>query len=309
MSRSMTTRMISTLAMATALIPQFASARPDMAAAEQRARRAMAQQPMTPVPPPPGTRIDRDIAYGADPAQRLDVYRPAQGKGAPILLMVHGGGWANGDKAATRVVDNKVAHWIPRGLILVSVNYRLVPAATPLGQADDVAKALAYVQAHAGEWGGDARRVVLVGHSAGAHLVSLLTAAPDIASGQGAKAWLGTIALDSAGYDIVALMRAPHFPLYDKVFATDEALWRAASPTLRLDKKPVPMLLVCSSKRADSCPAAKGFAAKAQSLGGKATVLPLPMSHGDINGLLGMDGAYTAATDKFLSSLGLEASE
>ncbi|MCW0199466.1 alpha/beta hydrolase [Sphingopyxis sp.] len=261
--------------------------------------------PMKHVPPPAGTRIERDIAYGGDPAQRLDVYRPAKADRAPMIVMVHGGGWWRGDKARPPVIDNKVNHWLPKGYIMVSVNYRMVPNANPLVQAGDVAAALAYIQGHAAKWGGDPARVVLMGHSAGAHLVSLLAAAPEIARDAGARPWLGTIALDSAAYDVVAIMERRHFDLYDRAFGTDRALWSAASPALRLKVAPAPMLLVCSSKRADACPPAEAFAKQAQALGARVTTFPVDMTHGEINALLGTGGAYTDAADAFLRSIGL----
>lgn len=261
--------------------------------------------PMKHVPPPAGTRVGRDIAYGSDPAQRLDLYRPAKARRAPILVMVHGGGWWRGDKARPPVIDNKVNHWLPKGYMMVSVNYRMVPSANPVAQAGDVADALAYIQSHAAEWGGDPERIVLIGHSAGAHLVSLLAAAPEIAQNAGAKPWLGTIALDSAAYDVVAIMERRHFDLYDRAFGTDQALWRAASPTLRLKTAPTPMLLVCSSKRADACPPAEEFAKRARALGARVTTLPVDMTHGEINALLGTGGTFTDAADAFLRSIGL----
>ncbi|MGE0435367.1 MAG: alpha/beta hydrolase [Steroidobacteraceae bacterium] len=261
--------------------------------------------PMMHVPPPPGTRIGRDIAYGSDPAQTLDLYRPAKATGAPILIMVHGGGWWRGDKANPVVVDNKVGHWIPRGYILASVNYRTVPQADPLAQAADVAEAVAFLQAHARKWGGDPARVVLMGHSAGAHLVVLLAAAPQVAARAGVKPWLGTIALDSAAYDVVRIMRARHLDLYDRAFGTDEQLWRAASPTLRLETPPAPVLLACSTRRVDACPQAEAFAAKVRSLQGRAAIIRLDMTHGDINGLLGTGDEYTGEVDAFLGSLGV----
>jgi acetyl esterase/lipase len=263
-----------------------------------------AEASRAPIPIVEGTQITRDVAYGANPMQTLDVYRPANPKGAPIIVMVHGGGCSRGDKAMPGVFANKVNHWIPKGSIVVSVNYRLIPAADPLAQADDVARAAAFVQRHAGEWGGDPSRLVLMGHSAGAHLVALLGAAPDIAERGGAKPWLGTIALDSAAYDVPAIMEQAHFPLYDRAFGTDKKLWLAASPSARLEAAPSPMLLVCSSMRADSCSAARDFAGKVKVLKGAATVLPLDMTHAEINRQLGVESAYTAAVDSFLASLG-----
>lgn len=250
-----------------------------------------------------GVRIERDIAYGSDPAQRLDVYLPEHAASAPVIFMVHGGGWTRGDKGASNVVEKKVRQWVPEGYAFISVNYRLSPAVNPLEEADDVARALAFAQSHAASWGADPLRFLLMGHSAGGHLVSLLTADPRIATRQGARPWLGTVSLDAAGYDIVEIMESRHFPLYDAVFGDDQDLWRAASPTLRLENAPVPVLLVCSSRRAISCPQARGFAARATSLGGRAGVLPIDMTHEEINKLLGADSAYTSEVDAFIRSL------
>lgn len=254
---------------------------------------------------PAGAQVDRNLAYGPDPEQTIDVYRPANAQNAPVIFMVHGGGWARGDKEAAGVVNNKVGHWLPKGYIVVSVGYRLVPQVTPMGEAQDVAKALAFAQGKARSWGGDPSRFVLMGHSAGAHLVSLLSAAPSIATNAGAGSWLGTVALDSAAYDVVNIMQQSHFSLYDKAFGNDRQLWSDASPTLRLTHAPVPMLLVCSSRRADSCAQARGFADKATSLGGRVSVFPIDLRHGEINAELGAGGDLTAQVDNFLHSLNL----
>jgi arylformamidase len=254
-----------------------------------------------------GMRVEHDIAYGSDPAQRLDVYRPEHAANATVIFMVHGGGWTRGDKGASNVVGNKVKHWVPDGFVFISVNYRLSPAVNPLEQANDVARALAFAQSHSAGWGADPSRFVLVGHSAGGHLVSLLTADRSIATRQGARPWLGTISLDAAGYDIVKIMESPrHLRLYDPVFGEDRDLWRAASPALRLEQATVPLLLVCSSKRVVSCPQARGFADKATSLGGRAKVLPIDMTHDEINELLGADSDYTSDVDVFIRSLGVK---
>jgi len=251
---------------------------------------------------PEGVRLVADLAYGSDPAQRLDAYIPAHPNGEAVLL-VHGGGWRRGDKAASPVVANKLANWSARGIVVVSVNYRLLPAADPLAQAGDVASALAYAQRHAREWGADASRFVLVGHSAGAHLVALLNADPALARARGGSGWRGVVALDSAALDVTQIMRSRHPSLYDDAFGSDPAYWRKGSPTLQLTRAAKPILLVCSSERADSCAQARGFAGAARRLGGRAEVLPQALSHGEINDRLGLPGAYTDAVDAFIDSL------
>lgn len=252
---------------------------------------------------PAGTRTLRDLAYGPDVRQRIDVYLPANAAGAPLLVMVHGGGWRRGDKASAGVVQNKAAHWLPRGIALVSVNYRLLPGTQPAQQARDVAAALAYVQAHAAEWGADPARVVLMGHSAGAHLVSLLAADPAGFMPAGSRSWLGTVVLDSAAVDVEAVMQRRHLRLYDAAFGNAPADWRALSPLRRLTAA-TPLLFVCSTERRDHpCDQARDMVAAARLLRVRAELLPQALSHRNVNVTLGQAGAYTEAVDTFLASL------
>lgn len=255
---------------------------------------------------PAGVRRLSDLAYGDDPAQTLDLYLPAEAQDVPLVLYVHGGGWQRGDKAMPQMVAHKVPHWTARGFGVASINYRMLPQADVLQQADDVARALAFVQSGAAGWGADDQRVALVGHSAGAHLATLVTADPALAGAWGASAWRGTVALDSAALDMVAVMQRPHFHFYDPVFGSDPAYWHQASPLHRMQGPPVaPLLLVCSSLRSDSEPAARAFAAKAIAQGGRADVLPVPLRHMELNDRLGLPGDYTAAVDAFLASVGI----
>jgi arylformamidase len=251
------------------------------------------------------TRKLNDVTYGPDPAQRLDVYIPGGAKKAPVIVMMHGGAWVLGSKGSRGVYEAKVSHWLPRGYIFVSVETRLLPAADPLEQAGDLAAALSYVQQHAMTWGGDPSRLVLMGHSAGAHLVALLTADPTIAGKSKLRPWTASIALDSAAYDVGKIMNARHARLYDRAFGSDSAFWRRASPTLQVKGKPAPALLVCSSKRSDSCNQAAAFSTALKRAGGRADILPEDLNHMQINGELGKEGGYTSAVDNFLKSLGL----
>ena len=255
---------------------------------------------------PEGVRVEREIAYGADPAQRLDVYLPAaEGSDRPLILMVHGGAWRIGDKSARGVVTAKVQSWVPAGAVFVSINYRMLPARDALGQREDVARALVFVQAHAREWGADPGRVVLMGHSAGAHLVALLSADPSQGRVFGVRPWLGTVVLDSAAVDVPALMGRRHLPLYDAAFGADPARWRLASPRHALVRGAVPMLLACSSRRRDQpCNAARGLAAAAGPLGVEVRVLPQDLDHAGVNAELGKPGAYTDAVNDFLAAVG-----
>jgi len=293
------------------LLPAFAQSNAPAPRRFERLRQAMAgdledgsAQDRSVRGAPRGTRLIPDIPYGRDPAQRLDVYVPAQAPAstapAPVVFFVHGGGWAHGDKANTRVVEPKIAHWVERGYVVISANYRLLP--TPVAQqADDVAAAIGFAQSQAGLWGGDPKRFVLMGHSAGAHLVALVAAGARTATKP--QPWRGAVLLDSAAFDVTTLMTHRHFGLYDHAFGSDRGDWTAMSPIVQLARPTAPILAVCSSRRQESCGQADRFAAKANGLGGKVRVLREDLSHMEINATLGDASDYTAQVDAFLAAV------
>jgi acetyl esterase/lipase len=134
-----------------------------------------------------------DVAYGVDPAQRLDVYAPVRdGTLRPVVMFVHGGRWQSGDKAEYRFVALTLTR---AGAIAVLPNYRLYPAVRMEPAMRDLASAVAYVQAHAREWGGDPGRVVLMGHSAGAQLTALAALDPRWFAAAGAAPVQGLVGL------------------------------------------------------------------------------------------------------------------
>jgi acetyl esterase/lipase len=265
---------------------------------------------------PTGVQRIADVPYGSDPRQRMDVYlrtassssaSTASAVRAPVIFMVHGGGWRHGDKAMGRVVQEKVERWVPRGFVLISVNYRLLPD-TPVDQQErDVQAALMAAQQRATTWGADPSRFILMGHSAGAHLVALLNARAPQALREGAWPWLGTVSLDSAMMNVPARMRAPHLPLYDDAFGADPAYWVAMSPFHQWTVGAPPMQMVCSAQRADDpCQQSDAMARHVRNQGGRAEVLPQDLDHGEINAQLGLDSDYTRAVEAFMGSLDAE---
>lgn len=120
--------------------------------------------------------FETDIEYYEGPAfdperHILDVYRPVDASNAPVLIFVHGGGWASGHKGIYSFIGRTFAE---RGYVTVVPNYRLSPAVQHPAHVRDVARAYAWTVEHIDTYGGDASRIVLSGHSAGGHLVSLL---------------------------------------------------------------------------------------------------------------------------------------
>jgi arylformamidase len=113
-----------------------------------------------------------DIAYGGDPLQTLDAF-PAAEPGVPILIFIHGGYWAGGDKAIHRFPADT---FFDAGAVWVPINYRLAPAVSLDDIVDDARSAVAWVHRHAAEIGGDADRIYVFGHSAGGHLTAMILA-------------------------------------------------------------------------------------------------------------------------------------
>lgn len=116
-----------------------------------------------------GMTVERDLSYGADPLQKLDLWLPKAKGRAPIVVFVHGGGFARGDK---KDYDNIPAYFARHGFLGVNVNYRLTPAVQWPAASEDVGSAVAWLKANAAAHGGDPRRIVVIGHSAGASAVA-----------------------------------------------------------------------------------------------------------------------------------------
>jgi acetyl esterase/lipase len=153
-------------------------------------------------------RRHRDIAYGADPQHRLDVYVPRGSAAAarPVVIFWHGGRWKFGDKTDYRFVGAALAGL---GCVVVVPNYRHYPQVKMPGFMADAAQAALWSAAHAADFAGDQRRVFLMGHSAGAHMAALLTLDPRYfaAAGQPRPHIAGVIGLSGA-YDFLPLLEA-----------------------------------------------------------------------------------------------------
>ncbi len=119
--------------------------------------------------PRDGMTVERDLSYGTDPLQKLDLWLPKAKGRAPIVVFVHGGGFARGDK---KDYDNIPAYFARHGFLGVNVNYRLAPAVAWPAASEDVGGAVAWLKANAAAHGGDPRRIVVIGHSAGASAVA-----------------------------------------------------------------------------------------------------------------------------------------
>jgi len=270
-------------------------------------RKAIGERAAAGSPPAPGTR---EFAYGTDPKQRLDLVKPAGVAKAPVLLFVHGGGWSIGDKA--HAAGDKAKWANSKGWAFASANYRLVPQATVESQAADVASAIAWLRANAAAQGLDPDRIVLMGHSAGAHLAALVGTDPQYlkAAGVPMGAIKGVVLLDGAGYDVPTQASAEMNivrPMYEAAFSNNPKRQAALSPTRHAAAPNVARWLILPiERRQDSQAQSKGLADALNRAGASATVVAVPgESHGSLNNGLGEAGDFaTEQVERFLGGVG-----
>jgi acetyl esterase/lipase len=129
-------------------------------------------------------RRTSDVSYGDDARQKLDVYAPRRRDRRPVVIFFYGGTWSTGKKSDYAFVGAALAE---RGYVTVIPNYRLYPEIKFPTFVEDGARAVAWVQQHANDFGGDPDRLVLMGHSAGAHIAALLALNPGYLAAAGVR--------------------------------------------------------------------------------------------------------------------------
>lgn len=253
------------------------------------------------------------ISYGSDALQTLDVWRAKDAKGpTPLVVFVHGGGWKRGSKD-NATGQYKPVHYPEAGYAFASINYRLVPDATVEQQAADVASAVKALVDRAGALGIDRRRIVIMGHSAGAHLVALVGTDETYLRGAGLSFSdiAGVIPIDGAAYDVPAQMKdGPPImqKTYAQAFGTDPARQKALSPTLHARAPNAPQFLLLYVQRPDGVRQAEALDKALTTGGSKVERGSFPgeglQGHAEINRRLG-DPSYapTATVDAWLKRI------
>ena len=235
----------------------------------------------------------------------LDIYHSADLKNLsdslkPVVIYVHGGSWNKGDKALN--MANKAALFNREGYVLISVNYRLSPNPYALDNPNkikypihnqDIAKAIKWVVDNIEQYGGDANKIALLGHSAGAHLVALTGTNERFLNevGLGLQAIKAVAAIDSQGYDVLHQVQDSN-PRYVNAFGTDLSANRDASPLLQLDKnKGYPKFLLGKRSRAGQVNIADSFAQRLRKMGVEVAMVDAAIySHAEINAAIGKPG-------------------
>jgi acetyl esterase/lipase len=182
-----------------------------------------------------GVSIQRDIAYGSDSLQKLDVFTPdgVKGKRLPVLLFVHGGGFTRGDKHGDFYPDNITLWAAKNGMVGVNIDYRLAPKDPWPAGVKDLAAAITWTKTNIARFGGNPNRIVLFGHSAGANHVADYAAHPEI-RGAEASSVKGVIML-SPVYSTTPSARPNAY------YGQDPDLGSASGQITRLIASPYPL--------------------------------------------------------------------
>lgn len=244
----------------------------------------------------PGMEKAIDIEYGStDPAyQTLDVYYKKEFRAAPVVVWIHGGGWAIGDK---KRVHKKIPFFLDHGFVFVAVNYRLSPKVMHPVHTQDVAQALAWIHENISTYAGDNKHLILLGHSSGAHIAALLGTDPHYMREKQVDFSIikTVIALDGAGYDIPTTVKQGGSMLkkmYLQAFGEDEENWKEASPLHHIQTKGTypNFLFVTAANRTASMQASQAMSEKLKATGARTLTLHYPEEdHTSINHKLGQN--------------------
>jgi arylformamidase len=183
---------------------------------------------------PAATPTDSDVAYGPDPANILDLYRPASKDPAPLIVVLHGGGWrAGGKKLGAHVAPPLVA----QGYAVAALDYRETKTTTPAQEVQDAALGVAYLLHNAARFGLRTDQFAVLGHSSGSHMAALLGIDPGYLQRDGVDpARLAAVVTLDGVFDVQANLT--HFPneQREEPFGADPAQWKLVSPVDLMDR-------------------------------------------------------------------------
>lgn len=271
------------------------------AAGTAAAVRAPADARRCATPGLPTTVRYRTIAGVAANLTSLDVHAPAKACDAPVVIWVHGGGYQIGDKR--NQMTDKIRLFNQKGWILVSVNYRLTTPGKP-GSAffpdhyEDVAAAVAWVHGQIARYGGDPDRTALLGHSAGADIVSNVTAQPSYLAKHRLEPsdLTCTAPLDTAGFDKLAVPAdGSERQQWYQALGRDPKRMAATSATRIVkaagSRADVPSTLTVFRGNANRQRIEKGYATALRAAGTPTVLVDATsLSHADVNTRIGAPG-------------------
>jgi len=199
-------------------------------------------EPLLAAAPAAALEVVRDLAYGSHPRQVLDIYRPNGAHGRPVVAFVHGGAFVRGEKDTSEHLYANVLTWFAQqGCVGVNIEYRLADEAPYPGASMDVAQACDWIADHIGEHGGDAKRICLIGHSAGGTHAATCLSDPVM---QRAASPVAALVLISARLRADVLPANPNAAGVRAYYGADESLYESRSAIAHAARLQVPTLLV-----------------------------------------------------------------
>jgi acetyl esterase/lipase len=187
-------------------------------------------------------QADADVAYGLKARQRLDVYRPASAsKSSPVIVFFYGGNWSSGEREDYAFVGRALAK---RGFVVVIPDYRLYPDVRYPDFLDDSAAAVAWTVREINNYGGDASRLFVMGHSAGAYNAAMVALDPTLLAKVGVKP--GTVRgfIGLAGpYNFLPVQNPNTRPVFN--YPNTPA---SSQPINHVGKQSPPALLIAANK-------------------------------------------------------------
>ena len=204
---------------------------------------------------PPNVKRDIPYAESADSRQKVDIYAPEGAKHLPVVFWIHGGGWQSGDRTAIQL---KPQAFVDKGFVFVSTGYRLLPDVEMGVIFRDIAKSFHWVHDHIAEHGGDPKRILVMGHSAGAQLAALICIDDRYLKAEGLSlaGIKGCVPVDGDTFDVPAIietaetrLRVHGLPMpkwgHRLKFGNDPALHRDYSAVTHVAKgKGIPPFLI-----------------------------------------------------------------
>lgn len=274
--------------------------------------------------------IQSNIQYNlpfATKENQLDIYYQKNNKSnKPVVVMIHGGAWLVGDKASSSVVKNKAEFFVNKeDYIFVSINYRMEKNNIHPQEVSDVSYAIKWVYENINKYGGNPNNLIIMGHSAGAHLATLVTTDQKYLNNVNVpiKSIKGVVSLDTGGFDLPYLLRSETIKndmgrgiknklILDRIQNTYEMAWRSysvndlsdASPINFVNRNVPAILLIESSKDKAHQLAADRFQKVLTNNGVSVFRKEYPYSHEEVNDNLGlMEEPITKDVGEFIKKV------
>lgn len=227
---------------------------------------------------PSGVTVEQNVPYDTYPQTVMDIYKPSGPGPHPAMIVIHGGGWVNGNKAS--MVDMWVARYLEKGFVVANVEYRLAAIATAPAAVEDALKAANFFIDNAKKYGADPKRIAVTGGSAGGHLALMVGMTPKSAK-LGKPVKVRAVINFYGITDVEDQLHGPHMRKYAVTWVPDgperSALARRTSPMTYV-RKDVPPVLTLHGDADATVPYQHGvqLTRALNDIGAEAELIPVP---------------------------------